>query len=144
MNYQVFKITESIHGYYYYVVSHIDDEELNLSIAENWAATAPDVPTNHFMSVCCGWDNVSIDKTTISPIDAINKTFPADAKNMLISDEYKKILEEELQKLSQKKSRSKKTPVEKSEAKKEPKPRAKKSAPSKVKIETPSEPLSFN
>ena len=112
MNYQVFKISESIHGYYYYVISHIDDEELNLSIAENWAATAPGVPINHYISVCGGWDNVSIDKTTISPIDAINKTFPADdlgshlkgdTKNMLISDEYKKLHEEELQKLSQKK-----------------------------------------
>ena len=34
MNFQTYKIFEIVNGFFYYVVSHIDDLDLNLTIAE--------------------------------------------------------------------------------------------------------------
>jgi hypothetical protein len=129
------------------VISHIDNIDLNLSIAENFAAACPDVHINKYLTLVAGWDNIDIESTQISPNDALSNKFPADPKNMLISDDYKKILDDELQKLSVKKTRGKK--VEQNEeddmkAKKVPKPRGKKAPVGKVSIEKPaSEKLSF-
>ena len=150
MNYHVYKIFENVNGYYYYVISHINDIEWNLSIAENFAVTDEEHPINKYLTNVAGWDNIDIEESTISPVDAPANKFPADPKNMLISDDYKGVLEDELQKIVTKKTRGKKV-VEKKEddgepkAKKAPpKPRGKK-ATGKVSIETPaSEKLTFN
>jgi len=150
MNYHVYKIFENVNGYYYYVISHINDIDLNLSIAENFAVTDEEHPINKYLTNVAGWDNIDIETSTISPVDALANKFPVDPKNMLISDDYKGALEDELQKIVTKKTRGKKV-VEKKEddgepkAKKAPpKPRGKK-ATGKVSIETPaSEKLTFN
>jgi len=89
MNYQVYKISENVNGYYYYVISHIDNIDLNFSIAENFAATSPENPINQYLSLVAGWDNIDVETTTISPLDALSNTFPADPKNMLVSNDYK-------------------------------------------------------
>lgn len=61
-------------------------------------------------------------------MQVINKRFPSDPKNMNISDDFKRILDEAIAKLKEKKPRAKKVndPNEPPKAKKEAKPRAKK------------------
>ena len=120
MNYHVYKIFENVNGYHYYIISHINDIKLNLSIAENFAATDEENPVNKYLSTVSGWDNIDIEISTISPVDALANKFPVDPKNMLISDDYKGVLEDELQKIVTKKTRGKKV-VEKKEDDGEPK-----------------------
>ena len=149
MNFQTYKIFQNVNGFYHYTISNIDDIELVRDIAENWGAIDPDNAINQYLTIVIGWDNIDCEKSTISPIDVINKNFSADNKNMVVSDEFKKFTEEEIQKLKNKKSRSKKVVEKKPESeaekpvKKAPKPRGKKAVQSVV-IETPKEPLNFN
>ena len=96
MNFQTYKIFEIINGFYYLIVSHINDPELNLTIAENWGATDDKHPINQFISSTCGWDQLQIEKSDISCVDRITKNIPQDIKCMNISDEYKKLTEEAL------------------------------------------------
>ena len=47
------------------------------------------------MNLVVGWNNVTLEKVdNISSIDVINKTYPSDNKNMSISDDYKKLVDE--------------------------------------------------
>ena len=80
MNYHVYKIFENVNGYYDYVISHINDIELNLSIAENFAATDEENPINKFLTSVAGWDNIDIEESAISPVDALANKFPEDPK----------------------------------------------------------------
>lgn len=148
MNFQVFKIFEKVNNYYYYIISHIANEDLNLDIAESWASEEQENPINTYLSVI-GFDNVDIQKCSdISPIQVINRSFPSDTKNMNVSDEFKTVLQEALKKLQEaKKPRAKKAkdPNEAPKPKKEPKPRAKKSTTTgKVQIDMNSKPVSFD
>ena len=136
MNFQIFKIFEIVSGFYYLIVSHINDPDLNLTIAENWGATDESNPINQFISLTCGWDHLQIEKSDIACIDVITKNIPQDIKCMNNSDEYKKLTEEILLNVKPKKEKIIKEPKQKiiKEPKqkkekiiKEPKPKAKKS-----------------
>ena len=149
MNFYTFKITDQKNGYHYYVVSHINDLDLNLDIAESYASAFSDEPINSYFNMCVGWDDVDVTKCDdISPIQVINKSFAiSDPKNMNISDEYKKILGETIELLKNKKPRSKKVAkdeVKETKVKKEPKARATKQAATKVQIDVPKEAVNFN
>ena len=87
MNFQTYKIFEIINGFYYLIVSHINDPELNLTIAENWGATDDKHSINQFISSTCGWDELKIENSDISCIDIKTKNIPQDIKCMNISDE---------------------------------------------------------
>ena len=71
MNYQVYKITENANGYFYNVISHVDNIDLDFSIAENFAATSPENPINQSLTSEAGWDNIDVKPTTISPLVSI-------------------------------------------------------------------------
>ena len=137
MNFQTYKIFEIVNGFYYFIVSHIDDLDLNLTIAENWGATQDTHPINQFISSTCGWDQLQIQKVDIPCVDVITKNIPHDIKCMNISDEYKKLTEEALLNMKPKKQKTVKEPKQK----KEPKPKAKKS---NVKIDLEKTTLNIN
>ena len=146
MEFHVFKIFETINNYFYYIISHIDNEDLNLDIAESWAAEDVTNTINMYLTMI-GFNNVSIEKSSISPLIVLQKSFQHDIKNMNISDDYKKILEEGLTKIKEKKTKVKKVKeVTELKPKKEPKIKAKKSTLSnKVIIEqSPKEVVSFD
>ena len=107
----------------YYIISHIYDLEFSLNIAENWAAINNLNSINQSLNIFCGLDNVDIEKVDIKPNDIVIKSslFPQDSKCMISSEDYKRLLEEALEKLNAKKTRAKKTTIEK-----RAKPRAKK------------------
>ena len=69
MNFQTYKIFEIVNGFYYFIVSHINDLDLNLTIAENWGATDESNPINQFISLTCGWDPLHIEKSDICTIE---------------------------------------------------------------------------
>ena len=146
MEFHVFKIFETINNYFYYIISHIDNEDLNLDIAESWAAEDVTNNINMYLTMI-GFNNVSIEKSSISPLIILQKSFQHDIKNMNISDDYKKILEEGLSKIKEKKTKVKKVKeVTELKPKKEPKIKAKKSNLSnKVIIEqSPKEAVNFD
>ena len=139
MSYQTFKIQDTVNNYYYYTISDIDDPEFVLDIRDSYAEDQPDLPINTYFNIM-GFDNATCTKAPeISPIQVINKSYPSDPKNMLTSDEYKKVIEEVLaeQKLKEEKKAARKNkkaePKAAAEAKPKAKPRAKKTA--NVKIE---------
>ena len=58
------------------------------------------------MNLVVGWNNVKLEKVdSITPIDVINKTYSSDSKNMSVSDDYKKLVDEVIEQI---KSKSKK------------------------------------
>ena len=127
----VYKVLDTVNGYYHYIVSHIDDEDLVLEHQEHYSAHCPENPINMYFNTVVGWDDVDIQKVEdIKPADIINKNFPADPLNMAISDDYKKLIPPPKPKKEpkQKEPKEPKQPKEPKEpkAKKEPKPRAKK------------------
>ena len=150
MNFYTFKINDQKNGYHYYIISHINDLDLNLDIAESYASAFSELPINSYFNICVGWDDVDVEKCdNISPIQVINKALPADAKNMNISDEYKKVLGEAIEQLkNNKKPRAKKVKdpneIKEPKAKKEPKARGKKAVNTKVNIGVPEGPVIFN
>ena len=89
MNFYVFKISENINNYYYYI-SHIEDIEFNIQVVESYAADFSDIPINQYTNLVVGWNNVKLEKVdNITPIDVISKTYSSDSKNMSVSDDYK-------------------------------------------------------
>ena len=89
MNFQTYKIFETVNGYYYYTISNIDDIELVRDIAEKWGAIDPGNAINQYLTIVVGWDNIDCEKATISPIDGINKNFNStDNKNMVSCDDF--------------------------------------------------------
>ena len=109
MNFQTYKIIDTVNGYFFYDVSSIHDEDFMLKVAESYAAEFPDEAINQYFNNCVGWDDVDIEKSDLDPIDVIQNKFPStDPLNMNVSDAYKKLTEEALAKLSAKKSRVKK------------------------------------
>ena len=90
MNFQTFRIFETVNNYYYFAISPINDVELNLSISENWGAVDQDNTINQLFALCFSWVEVKIKKNNISPIELLYKKFDSvDCKTMTVSDEYK-------------------------------------------------------
>ena len=147
MNFSVYKIIEKINGYYYYFISHIDHLDLNFNVAESWADAMPDIPINNYFNTVMGWsDDVDIEKCDdISPIQVINKQFPTnDVKNMNISNDFEKILNEALEALKNKKKRTAKPKADKPEPKPKGKAGKKQASKNNVTIEKPNESLKFD
>ena len=80
MNFYVFKVSENINNYYYYYITHIEDVEFNVQVIESYAADFSDIPINQYVNLVVGWDNVKIEKDSISINDVINKNFTNDVK----------------------------------------------------------------
>ena len=88
---------------------------------EHTAANEPEETIYKYIGNITGWDNIDIQKVTdVKPVDVINNTFPHDNKNMLISNDFEKLII-----IPEKKSRVKKEPKAKPKPKKEPKQKAK-------------------
>ena len=101
-------------NFYYYYISHIEYTEFNIQVVEYYAADFSDVPVNLCINPVVGCNNVKLEKVdNIPPIDVINKTYSSDSKNMSISDDYKKLVDEVIEQI-------------KAKPKKVAKPRAKK------------------
>ena len=54
------------------------------------------------MNLVVGWNNVKLEKVDISPMFVINETYSSDSKNMSVSDDYKKLLEEVIEQIKPK------------------------------------------
>ena len=103
MNFYVFNISENIDNFYYYYISHIEDIEFNIQVVESYAADFSDIPINQQMHLVVDWNNVKIEKVdNITPIDVINKTYSNDSKNMSVSDDYKKWVDEVIESIKTK------------------------------------------
>ncbi len=130
MNYSVYKFTESEHSYYFYFISHFDEDiELVSESIEHYIGNVP-TEMNKFL-IHCDFDNVKIEKVNISPIDVLNKSFQPDDKNMLISNSFVSLIPVPKPKPSRKKTETVDKPP-----KKEAKPRPKKQAQKAVIIDT--------
>ena len=102
MNFYSYKIFEKVNGYYFYFISHIDHTDLNFNICESYADAFPDVPINQYFNIITDWsEDADIEKCdNISPIQVINKQFPTnDVKNMNVSNDFEKVLNEALEAL---------------------------------------------
>ena len=120
MNYNVFKLTELQNNFYTYIVSPFDDTELTMETFEHFVSNSPQLLMCQYLMIC-DFDNMTIEKVNMNPIDVINKNFLANDKNMLISDSFKSLIPPPKPKREPKK-KAEKEPKEK----KEPKPRGKK------------------
>jgi len=69
---------------------------------ESYAADFSDKTINQYMNLVVGWNNVNLEKVDISPIDVINKTYSSDSKNMSVSDDYKKLVDEAIEQIKAK------------------------------------------
>ena len=119
MNYNVFKLSESENNYYFYFISPFSESNIEC-VSESIEHYISNEQTlmNQYLHII-DFDNVKIEKVNMNPIDVINKNFPADDKNMLISDSYKAFIPPP-------KEPKKKREAKPKEPKKEPKPRGKK------------------
>ena len=70
--FQVYKIFETINNYYFYVISHVDDKDIVLMQFEHTSVNKPSEPMYKYLNTVVGWDNISIEKCDINPIDIIN------------------------------------------------------------------------
>ena len=91
MNYHVYKLTEHQNNFYVYTISPFDDTELTMESFEHFVANSPQVPMCQYLMIC-DFDNMTIEKSSMNPIEVINKSFPPDDKNMLISDSFKSLI----------------------------------------------------
>ena len=73
MNFYVFKISENINNFYHYYISHIEDIEFNIQVVESYAADFFDITVHQYMNLVVGWNNVTVEKVDILPIDVILK-----------------------------------------------------------------------
>ena len=102
MNFYVFKISENINNFYYYI-SQIEDIEFDIQVVESCAAYFSDLYINKYMNLVVGWNNVKLEKVdNITPIDVINKTYPSDSKYMSVSDDCKKLVDEVIEQIKAK------------------------------------------
>ena len=92
MNYNVYRLTENDHGYYFYFLSSFSESNMDC-VAESIEhyISNESSPMNQYLNII-DFDAVKIEKVNISPIDGINKTFSNDEKNMLISDSNKALI----------------------------------------------------
>ena len=119
MNYNVFRLTENTNGYYFLFLSPFTAENIDSAMEsiEHYISNES-TPMNQYLNII-DFDAVKIEKVNISPIDVINKNFPADDKNMLISDSWKSLIPPPKPKREPKKKADPKEP-------KQAKPRGKK------------------
>ncbi len=138
MNYNVYKFQETDNGFYFYFLSPFSEQNIEY-VAESIEhyISNEHTPMNDYLHTV-DFDAVQITRVSISPIEVINKSFPHDDKNMLVSDSYKALIPPPKPKREPKK-KAEKEPKEK----KEPKPRGKKST-QRVEICTEPQILNMN
>ena len=106
-NFYVYKIIETINNYYFYVISHVDDENIVLMQFEHTSANKPNLSMYRYLNDVVGWDHINIEKCgDVKAVDVINSTFVHDDKCMNISNAYESLIVE-------KKPKEKKAPKEK-------------------------------
>ena len=149
--YKVFKIIDTENGYYKYIISEIDDTEMNLEHFEHYCGMFPEEnDVTKYFNIVADWDMVEIEEEpTLKAIEILNNSFVADEKCMNRFNKFKELVkaaEDEIEKEKALKAAKKaKVPKEKKEAKPkaEPKPKAKKSD-GKVTIEMNPPPVVMN
>ena len=87
MNFSVYKFQEHDNEFYLYTISNLDDPELVLQTIEFSITNEPEKPINQYL-MTVNFDNVKIEKLSISLIDVINRSFPSDSKCMNVSQDY--------------------------------------------------------
>ena len=121
MNFYGFKISNIEKAYYVYIVSYIEDLDLNLDVFQSYCEENSNDEVCQFFMLCTNnWESVDIGKSNISCIDIINKNISMDNKCINVSNEYVKVLNDTIEEAKQKKSKK----VAKPKAK--PKPKANK------------------
>ena len=91
--FQVYKFFETINNFYFYVISHVDDENIVLTQFEHTSANKPNVSMYKYLNYVVGWDNISIEKCdTIKAVDIINNSLDSDDKCMNISTSYESFI----------------------------------------------------
>ena len=114
MNYNVFKLSESENNYYFYFISPFSESNIEC-VSESIEHYISNEQTlmNQYLHII-DFDNVKIEKSSMNSIDVINKSFPPDDKNMLISDSFKSLIPPPKPKREPKK-KAEKEPKEKSQ-----------------------------
>ena len=129
INFSVYEFQENDNEFYLYTISTLDDPELVLQIIEFWIVNEPEKPINQYL-ITVNFDNVKIDKLSISPIDVSNRSFPHDSKWMDVSQNYISLIPPP----KEKKKREIKPKAEKPDKQNKPKSCAVKKAFQKVDI----------
>ena len=88
MNYNVYRLTENDHGYYFYFLSSFSESNMDC-VAESIEhyISNESTPMNQYLNII-DFDAVKIEKVNISPIDVINRNLPQDSKCMNISQDF--------------------------------------------------------
>ena len=124
MNFSTYKFTEGNNNYYFYAISHIDNLDIVSEQLEHGIANELEKPMNQYL-INVDFDNVTIKKSSISPLDVINRNFPQDSKCMNISTDYVSLIPpQKPKKEANQKAEKVDKPVKEAKI---PKPRGKKS-----------------
>ena len=119
MNYHGYKITEKDNGFYVFALLPFSDPELAMETFEFYVANTPQATMSQYL-MHCDFDNVTLEKVLMNPMDLINNNFPSEAKCMNVSNEYVSLIPPPKPKREAKKKAEPKEP-------KPAKPRGKKS-----------------
>ena len=93
MNYYAYKFTENDHGYFFYFLSPFDGKEIDLveESIEHYISNEPSDMNKYLMNV--NFDEVKVERVIgVSAMDIINRSFPQEDKNMMVSDSYKALI----------------------------------------------------
>ena len=96
-SFQVYKFFETINNYYFYFISHVDDENIVLMQFEHTSANKPNLSMYRYLNDVVGWDHINIEKCgDVKAVDVINSTFVHDDKcmNIIISNSYESLIVE--------------------------------------------------
>ena len=100
-NFYVYKIIETINNYYFYVISHVDDENIVLMQFEHTSANKPNLSMYKYLNDTVGWDHINIEKCdNIKAVDIINGSYVCEDKNkcMNVSNSYESLIVEKKKK----------------------------------------------
>ena len=126
MNFSTYKFTEGNNNYYFYAISHIDNLDIVSEQVEHTIANELEKPMNQYL-ITVAFDKVTIEKSSISTLDVINRKFQQDSKCMNISTDYVSLIPPPKQpKVKQSKPKAEK-PIKEPKQSKVPKPRGKQS-----------------
>ena len=132
MNYSAYKFTDQFSGYFFYFISPFtgtDDIDLVSEQIEHYISNVPS-QINHFL-VTLDFGNIKIEPAQgITPLNVLNNSFPADDKNMLVSQSFISLIPPPKQPKTKKeaKGEAKPKPAKEPKPKAAPKPRGKASS----------------
>ena len=104
--YKVFKIIDTENGYYKYIISEIDDTEMNLEHFEHYCGMFPEEnEITKYFNIVADWDMIEIEEENkLSAIDVINKSFLADDKCMNKFNNYQELTKNALEEIEKEKA----------------------------------------